>query len=173
MQRNKIIKYSLLYGSLTALSCLLFFIANYFINGNPLYLRRPDLGFNLLFIFLAIWFYKRSEGGYLHFYEGFSIGFLTNIIAALLVGVTLYLFIQFVDNKPFIKLIETSKAQMLSQKQVFLKAKTFTEESFDAQIKTFDNARPSQLILDELMFKQIAIVAIGIISMGLRKIKQL
>jgi hypothetical protein len=172
MQKNKIFKYSLIYGGLTALSCLLFFTANYFINRNPLYLRRPDLGFNLLFIFLAIFFYKRSQGGYLHFYEGFSIGFLTNIIAALIVGISLYLFIQFIDNEPFKKLIETSKAQMLSQKAVFLKAKTFTEESFDAQIKSFDNARPSQLILDELMFKQIAIVAIGIISMALRKIKQ-
>ncbi len=171
MQKRKIFKYSLIFGSLTALACLLFFIANYFINGNPLYLRRPDLGFNLLFIFLGVWFYKRSEGGYLHFYEGFSIGFLTNLIAALIVGICLYFFIQLVDNEPFTKLISTSKAQMLSQKEVFLKAKTFTEESFDAQIKSFDNARPSQLILDELMFKQIAIVAIGIISMALRKIK--
>lgn len=89
---NPIVRKSLIFGSIAGGVCFLFFLVMYFLNPNPLALRRPDLGINIIFIGVAIWYYKRENGGYLHFYEGFSLGFLTNIIAALLTGVLIFYF---------------------------------------------------------------------------------
>ena len=98
---NPIVRKSLIFGSIAGGVCFLFFLVMYFLNPNPLALRRPDLGINIIFIGVVIWYYKRENGGYLHFYEGFSLGFLTNIIAALLTGVLIFLFLQYVDVRPF------------------------------------------------------------------------
>ena len=95
MKRQQIFRYSITFGLLAGLGCFLFFVAMYFTKSDPLSLRRPDIGINIILIWAAIWYFKRNNGGYLHFYEGFSIGFLTNIIAALVSGILVYLFIEF------------------------------------------------------------------------------
>lgn len=134
---------------------------------NPLAERRPDIGINIIFIFFSIWLYKSRNGGYLHFYEAFSIGFLANIIGAFITGLSIYSFVKFIDPSPFENWITQGKAYIVSQKEalsVFL-----NEESFKLQLEAFDNAQPYQIILDDLMFKQLAIIAVTLISMALIK----
>src|SRR5690606_31263490 len=100
---------SLLFGLIAGVVCFLFFLMLYAGNENPLRERRPDIGINILFIFLAIWIYKRRQKGILHFYEGFSVGFLTNIIASFVTGVSIYIFIKWVDPRPFQNWISIGK----------------------------------------------------------------
>ena len=169
MNTKAILKYGLIYGSLTALSCMLFFVVMYYLNGNPLLFRRPDIGFNIIFIGFAIWNFRRHNGGFLHFYEGFSIGFLTNIIGAILTGLFIYLFIVFIDNQPLLNWIESSKQILIKQKATF--AAILNEQNFQSQYKAISEAKPYQIILDELMFKQFGIIAITLWTMILRKLE--
>lgn len=165
--KKLIFRFSLIFGGLAGLSCFLFFLAMYWSNSNPLGMRRPDIGFNIIFILVAIWYFKRYRGGYLHFYEGFSVGFLTNVIGALVSGILIYLFLELVDMRPYTVWLMEGKKLLLSQKETF--GKIMSDESFREQLLSFDKTRTWQVILDELMFKQLAIIFISLISMVMRK----
>lgn len=167
MKRQRILKYGLSFGSIAGLICIFFFIALYFSDPNPLNIRRPDIGFNIIFIFVAIWYYKRRSGNILHFYEGFSIGFLVNMVAALISGIGIFLFITFYDSTPFQTWIDKGVLFLQNQKESL--DAILNEESFNLQVQALKDAKPYQIILDELMFKQLGIIAISLISMALRR----
>ena len=169
MNNKAILRYSLFYGSLAAISCLIFFISLYFVNGNPLMFKRPDIGFNIIFIWFAIWNFRRHNGGTLHFYEGFSVGFLTNMIAALITGISIYLYLVFIDIQPLSNWIASSKQVLIDQKATF--SIILDERNYQAQLESLSNAKPYQVILDELMFKQFAIIAITLLTMILRRLE--
>ena len=105
----------------------------------------------------------------MHFYEGFSVGFLTNLIAALLSGILIFVFLQFIDIHPFTTWMEESKQMLLNDRE--RSKDIMSEEMFQTLIKSFDGKSPSMIIFDELIYKQIAIVAITVFSMAMRKIK--
>ena len=165
--KKRILKLSLTWGLVAGLVCFIFFLMMYAIDDNPLIKKRPDIGINILFIFLAIWIFKRRRNGYLHFYEGFSIGFLTNLTAALVSGISIYLFLKFYDIQPYLNWNLYSKQFLMEQKEAL--DSVINEETFKLQLKSFDEVKPYRVILDDLMFKQFAIVAIMLISMALRK----
>ncbi len=169
MKRKQIFRYSITFGLLAGLGCFLFFTAMYFTKPDPLALRRPDIGINIILVWAAIWYFKRNNGGYLHFYEGFSIGFLTNIIAALVSGVLVYLFIEFIDGTPFTQWMANGKALLIKDKEMF--QKMLNEKSYRQSLLSFDNQKHSVIIYDDLMFKQVAIIAISLFSMAMRKIQ--
>lgn len=165
--KKKLPRYTLIYGSLIALSCLLFFVGLYNISENPLGVRRPDIGFNIIFIFIAIAFYRRNNGGYLHFYEGVSVGFLVNLFGSIVTGVGIYLFVILFDNQPFASWTDAGIKLLYDQKETF--DVLLNADNFERQVDSLRNAKPYQLILDEIMFKQFSIVPITLISMALRK----
>lgn len=165
--RNKILRYGLIFGIIAGLLCFGFFLILYTGTDDPLSGRRPDVGINILIIFLAIWLFKQRNGGYLHFYEGFSIGFITNLVAALLNGLLIYSFIKWIDPSPMDNMISNGIKFLHDQKEAV--DKFLSEENFKLQIKSLQEAKPYQIILDELMFKQFAIIGITLISMALRK----
>lgn len=167
--KQKIFKTSLFYGLIAGVLCFVFFIALYFSSSNPLGLRRPDIGFNILFIFLAIFMFRKSNDGVLHFYEGFSIGFLTNLIAATTTGLLIYLFIELIDEQPLKEWMQAGIDFVTREKESLSKSEVLDEENFKLQIASFENAKPYQIFLDEIMFKQLCIIAISLISMALRK----
>lgn len=164
---KRYLPYAFLHGGLAALCCILFFVLLYVSSDNPLNERRPDLGFNILFIFTSIYFFRRRNKGVLHFYEGFSVGFLTNMVAILVTGSFMYIFIKFIDFQPFQTWIDSSIAFLNDQKEAL--STILNEENFKRQQASLSNSKPYQLFLDELFFKQIAIVAITLTSMALRK----
>ena len=167
--KNLLPRYTLIYGSLIALSCFLFFVGLYNLSPNPLGVRRPDIGFNIMFVFIAIAFYRRNNSGYLHFYEGVSVGFLANLLGSVLTGLGIYLFVKFYDGTPFTAWTEAGVKLLYDQKETF--DILLSPENFDGQVKSLQNAKPYQLILDEIMFKQFSIIPIALISMALRKIR--
>ncbi|WP_341227493.1 DUF4199 domain-containing protein [uncultured Arcticibacterium sp.] len=164
---KKVYLFSLIFGLAAGILCFLFFLMLYAGEVNPLQNRRPDIVINVLIIFLAIWFYKSRNGGFIHFYEGFTIGFLTNLIAALVTGLAIYCFIKWIDPTPFESWISGGKEFLIGRKEEL--SKFLNEESYKLQLEAFDKAKPYQVILDDLMFKQFSIVAIMLISMALRK----
>jgi Protein of unknown function (DUF4199) len=168
VKRNQIFKYSITFGLIAGIACFLFFLAMYSMKSNPLSLRRPDIGINIIMIWAAIWYFKRNNGGFLHFYEGFSIGFLTNIIAALISGVLIFLFVEIVDKQPFITWIIEGKALMLREKETF--AKILNDDNFRRGLLSLEKSKPSTIIYDDLMFKQFAIIPISLFSMAMRKL---
>lgn len=165
--KKKLPRYTLIYGSLTALACLLFFIGLYNISENPLGVRRPDIGFNVIFIFIALAFYRRNNGGYLHFYEGVSVGFLVNLFGSVLTGLGIYLFVVFFNYQPFTAWTTAGIKLLYDQKETF--DILLDAENFERQVTSLKNAKPYQLILDEVMFKQFCIIPITLLSMALRK----
>lgn len=165
--RKYLLRYTLLFGGLAALSSILFFLGLYAIDPNPLANRRPDIGFNIIFIFAALYYFKRNNGGYLQFYQGFSLGFLVNIFASLLTGIFLFIFVSYIDYQPFATWIAEGKKMLIEQKEVF--SKVLNERTLKQQIEGLGKAKPYQLILDDLMFKQFAIVAISLLSIVMRK----
>lgn len=165
--RKSIIQSSLIYGLLAGLLCVAFFVALYFSDPNPLSLRRPDIGINIIFIFASIYAFKKKNGGILHFYEGFSVGFLTNLIAAIFTGLSLYIFIKFIDPNPFLQWMESGIEFLKVQKEGL--GEVLTEETFKMQLESLQNAKPYQIFLDELMFKQIGIIAISLCTLAMRK----
>ncbi len=167
--KSKVISLALFFGGICGLLSFLFFLALYSTQPDPLSLRRPDLGFNVLFVFLSIWYYRKKSGGYLQFYEGFSVGFLTNLIAALISAFSIYLFLILIDITPFTTWISEGKKFLIEQKVSM--SQIMSEENFNSQLKAFDNARPHQLIFDELIFKQFAVVAVSLTAMALRRQK--
>ncbi len=166
--RKLIFRQSLFFGSLAGIACFVFFIVLYNLRVNPLNSRRADIGINIILIWAAIWYFKRFRGGLIHFYEAFSIGFLTNFFAAIISGSLIYLFIEFYDYEPFVIWVLEGKALMLKEKETF--SKILNDRTFRQQLLSFDKLKPIQIITDELMFKQLAIIPISLLSMAMRKI---
>lgn len=165
--RKLLVTYTLRYGAITAVACILFFLGLYFITKNPLSERRPDIVFNILFLFTAIYLVKKERGGYLHFYEGVSVGFMVNLFASLVTGLFLFFFLEFVDGVPFRTKVAHEIAFLIKDR---VRTKEFlTDESFQVLLNSIKNAKPYQLILDELMYKQVCIVPITLLSLVLRK----
>lgn len=164
--KKQLFKYTLLYGSLAAIACLLFFAGLYFISPNPLGVRRPDIGFNIILIFLAQYFYKKNNAGYLHFYEGVSIGFCVNLFASVVTGIGIFIFVEFIDKMPFTAWIDNGVKLLYDQKATF--DVLLSPENFERQVQSLKSARTYQLILDEVMFKTFCIIPITLVSIALR-----
>lgn len=169
MKRKQILNYSLIFGSLAGFACFLLFLGMYYVIPNPLNYKIPYIGIHIILIWAAIWYFKRNNGGYLHFYEAFSVGFLTNIIAALISGLSIYLFVEFVDLTPFTTWINDGKAMMIDKKAEMVKI--MGEENHRNNLLSLSNSKPITIFYDNLIYKQFSIIPISLLSMAMRKLK--
>ncbi len=167
--RKEVIKYGVRFGLFVGIAVFVFFLSFYAIGKNPLMYSRQSIGLNIILMWAGIWYFKRNNGGILHFYQSFSIGFIINIVGALLAGILIFLFVQYYDTEPYRLWIVESKAMLMRDKADFVKI--MNEANFQRQLESLDKGKPYQIIFDELMFKQLAIVPLGIMSMVMRKIQ--
>ena len=167
--KHPILKYSLFFGSLAAACCIAVALIQYYtLHVCPFgRYKAPAYGINVIFIFVAIWYYRINRGGFLSFGEGFAIGFLTNIFAAILTGFVLYIFVQFVDNQPITLWIQENLITMQRMKEVHIKQ--FGEESFKQILAQSQQINNSAVFFDEITKKQLCIVAVSLISVILRR----
>ncbi|KAB7732677.1 DUF4199 family protein [Rudanella paleaurantiibacter] len=125
-----------------------------------LYVRsmRPlDFGFYLIAMGTTLWYYRKYiNGGLLHLWEGLTICYVINVVAALLTGWFIYLFISFVDADLFTRYIADLLKFQTSDKAAFVKQ--FSEEAFAAQIAKTKATQPAELIWDELLKKSLMTV---------------
>lgn len=162
-----VIKYSILCG---VFLFALFFVSLGF-GSNPLLDIRHfffDLAIFFLFTFFAGKEFKDfRNNGYLHFWQGISIGFLVFIPAVLIFSFALYVIFQL-----YPELIagykEGAKALLDSKREVFLKE--FSEDQLEEQITAVDAVTATQLVFGTFWKKLIAgFFVTPVVSIILRK----
>lgn len=175
MLKNKILRYALTYGSLAALVCIAVALIQYYgLEKSPFgRYKLPAFGVNIIFVIVAIWVYRANNLGILSFTEGFSVGFMTNLVAAVITGLVFFIFVQFID-KPF----GNNQAIMLwvnenikgIEKIKDIHIKDFGIQEYELLLKQAQEI-PSAgyVLLDEIIKKQLCIVGITIVSVIFRR----
>lgn len=149
----------------------MFFLLAKFTVENPLSHKLAPLGLQMILISYGIWYYKRTNAGYLHFYEGFTIAVLGNILAALLGGVLIWLFLEWIDITPFNVWIRESVAFLVKDREN--KKEILSDEAFTRMVGAVKNSRPYTVITDRLITTFWAVFPMGLLVMALRKTKPL
>jgi hypothetical protein len=168
--KNKIIKNVLLFGSLAATCCVIVALIQYYaLHVSPFgRYKAPAYGINIIFIFISIWYYRIKNDGLLSFGEGVVLGFFTNLIAAFLTGLVLYLFVQLIDAQPLTLWVNENLKSVEMMKEIHIKQ--FSQESFDKLLTQSKlPISPSTVFFDEITKKQLCIVAVTLISVILRR----
>lgn len=160
---------TVVFGLIAGFSYFLIFLLLYFSVDNPLRDKIAPIGLQLILLLYGIWVYKKKRDGYLHFYEGITIGFAGNFIAALLAGLLLWLFLITIDIKPFEVWITESINFLIEDRPG--KLDVMSEETFDHMINSIRESKPHTIIWDRLMAAFWLVFPIGLFVMVLRKVK--
>lgn len=167
---HPLLKYPLLAGLLTGVLCFLYFLGLYFLGipalGN---IRVLDYGIHIIVIIATVWYYRKYVGhGRLHLWEGLTIGYVLNTIAALITGWLIYFFVTQIDPGVFTEYVTNSKKLLLDGKKQI--TDQFGPETFTEQWNKVLTMQPSVLLPDELTKKTaLAVLPVLIISLIFRK----
>ncbi len=167
---HPLLKIPLLAGLTTGVLCFLYFLGLYAIGvpalGN---IRVLDYGIHIIVMIGTVWYYRKYIGhGHLHLWEGLTIGYVLNTIAALVTGWLIYLFVSYVDPNVFAEYITNSKKLLLEGKKQI--TDQFGPETFAQQWSKVVNMQPGVLLPDELTKKTaLAVLPVLIISLIFRK----
>ncbi|GAB4055371.1 DUF4199 domain-containing protein [Spirosoma foliorum] len=167
---HPLLKIPLLAGLLTGVLCFLYFLALYAIGVPPLgNIRVLDFGIHIIVMAATVWYYRKYIGhGRLHLWEGLTIGYVLNTVAALVTGWLIYLFITQIDPGVFAEYVVNSKKLLLDGKKQL--TDQFGPETFAEQWSKVVNMQPSVLLPDELTKKTaLAVLPVLIISLIFRK----
>lgn len=167
---HPLLKVPLLAGLATGVLCFLYFLALY-AAGVPALgtIRVLDYGIHIIVMIAAIWYYRKYVGhGQLHLWEGLTIGYVLNTIAALVTGWLVYLFVTLLDPGVFAEYVVNSKKLLLDGKKQI--TDQFGPETFAEQWRKVNTMQPSVLLPDELTKKTaLAVIPVLIISLIFRK----
>ena len=167
------LKRSSKYAITCGLFLLGFFALAYSLGSNP-FLNLSHLFFDILilgmFLFFACKEYKSyANGGYLHFWQGMSIGFIVYFSATVIftIGLTLY----FLINPDFLSEYKIQAMDfLLERKDIYLEK--FSQERFDEQVKAIENVSTFTLMRGTVVKKLLAgLFVTPVISIILRKNK--
>ena len=167
---HPLLKIPLLAGLATGVLCFLYFLALYAIGvpalGN---IRVLDFGIHIIVMVAAVWYYRKYIGhGHLHLWEGLTIGYVLNTIAALVTSWLVYLFVTQVDPGVFAEYVVNSKKLLLEGKAQI--TDQFGPETFAEQWNKVNTMKPGVLLPDELTKKTaLAVLPVLVISLIFRK----
>lgn len=167
---HPLLKIPLLAGLLTGVLCFLYFLGLYLLGipalGN---VRVLDYGIHIIMMVATVWYYRKYIGqGRLHLWEGLTIGYVLNTIAALVTGWLIYLFVTQIDPGVFSEYVANSKKLLLEGKKQI--TDQFGPETFADQWSKVVTMQPSVLLPDELTKKTaLAVIPVLIISLIFRK----
>lgn len=167
---HPLLKIPLLSGLVTGVLCFLYFLGLYAVGvpalGN---IRVLDYGIHIITILATIWYYRKYVGhGQLHLWEGLTIGYVLNTVAALVTGWLIYLFVTQIDPSVFTEYIANSKKLLLEGKTQI--TDQFGPETFAEQWKKVSTMEPGVLLPDELTKKTaLAVIPVLVISLIFRK----
>jgi hypothetical protein len=169
---HPLLRIPLLYGLAAGIAVFLFFLGLHAMGVEALYviLKYPlYFGIHLILMIAAVWYYRRSVGkGLLHMWEGLTICYVVNSVAALVGGWLIYGFVQFVDPSEFTGYIKLLVELQESDKARFIKEIGAAE--YDALLAQTRNTQPDVLPKD-IFLKSFfyGILPILIIAMVFRK----
>ena len=132
-------------------------------------IRVLDYGIHIIMMIATVWYYRRYVGhGMLHLWEGITICYVLNTIAALITGWLIYFFVTQVDPAVFDEYVVNSRKLLLEgQKQI---TDQFGPETFREQLTKINTMTPGVLLPDELTKKTaLAVLPVLIISLIFRK----
>jgi hypothetical protein len=167
---HPLLKIPLLAGLVTGVLCFVYFLALYAVGvpalGN---IRVLDYGIHIIVMIGTIWYYRKNIGqGRLHLWEGITIGYVLNTVAALITGWLIYLFVTQIDPGVFTEYVANSKKLLLDGKKQIIDQ--FGPETFNDQWKKVSTMQPGVLLPDELTKKTaLAVLPVLIISLIFRK----
>ena len=118
---NPIYSISIRYGGIAAILSIILFLILFYSGQNPL-LIPPFLDFRILlfpiFLVYSIRDYKENyNGGFLHFWQGFSIGMLVILIIAIIMALFILIFGSWIEPDFVSNFIKTSIDQIKSAKE--------------------------------------------------------
>ena len=167
---HPLLKIPLLAGLATGVLCFLYFLALYAAGIPPLgNIRVLDYGIHIIMMIATVWYYRKYIGhGRLHLWEGLTIGYVLNTIAAIVTGWLVYLFVTQVDPGVFAEYVVNSKKLLLDGKKQI--TDQFGPETFTQQWDKVVTMQPGVLLPDELTKKTaLAVLPVLIISLIFRK----
>lgn len=175
MLQSRILKSALIYGAMAALVCIIVAMIQYYgLHRSPFgRYKVPAFGINIIFVIIAIWTYRANNLGVLSFTEGFSIGFMTNLIAAIITASVFFVFILLIDvpfsnNQAIMLWVQENITGIERIKTTHIKDFGIVAyESLLQQAKEIPSA--GYVFVDEIVKKQLCIVAITIISVIFRR----
>ncbi|GAB3490761.1 hypothetical protein GCM10027341_02910 [Spirosoma knui] len=167
---HPLLKIPLLAGLITGVLCFGYFLALYALGipalGN---IRVLDFGIHIIVMIGTIWYYRKTIGqGRMHLWEGITIGYVLNTVAALITGWLIYLFVTQIDPGVFTEYVANSKKLLLEGKKQIVDQ--FGPETFQDQWSKVSTMQPGVLLPDELTKKTaLAVLPVLIISLIFRK----
>lgn len=167
---HPLLKLPLLTGLATGVVCFGYFLGLYALGvpalGN---IRVLDYGIHIIVLVATVWYYRKYIGhGRLHLWEGLTIGYVLNTIAALVTGWLIYLFVTQIDPGVFTEYVINSRKLLLEGKKQI--TDQFGPETFAQQWAKVATMQPSVLLPDELTKKTaLAVIPVLIISLIFRK----
>jgi len=167
---HPLLKIPLLSGLVTGFLCFFYFLALYGLDVPPLgNIRVLDFGIHIIMMVATVWYYRKYIGhGMLHLWEGITICYVINTVAALITGWCIYFFVTQVDPEVFNEYIVNSKKLLLEGKKQLVDQ--FGPETFKEQWSKVSAMTPSVLLPDELTKKTaLAVIPVLIISLLFRK----
>jgi Protein of unknown function (DUF4199) len=167
-----LLKIPLVFGLLAGVICFLYFILILSLDTYSGTSRALDIGFFSIVIAAACWYYRKHIGeGYLHIWEGISIGYVVWLTGALLCG---YLsFIYFYFSPAALAHYKTIVRQSLLTNEAAA-IKSWGKETYLQKLSEISLVEPSSFIFDEFRFTLLLIIiAILLIALIFRKARPL
>ena len=165
-----LLRVSLFIGLLAGAACFAFFLVLYAMDVVPLGNNKaPDFGFHILFMAVACWYYRnRVQQGWMHLWEGLTICYVVNTVAAFVNGWLIYGFVAWIDPTVFTDYSAQMNELLLSGKAELIK--NIGEADYQKMLQDVQETKPGQLITDEISKKTLlAVLPIIIIALIFRK----
>lgn len=167
-----LLKIPLAFGVLAGIVCFLFFLLVQSLDKFSGTSRALDVGFFSIIIAAACWYYRKKIGqGYMHIWEGISVGYVVWLTGALLCGYLTFAFFS-ISPASLVKYKSTLRQSLLINKAEAIKV--WGKETFQQKLADIDYLTPSSFIFDEFRFTLLLIIiAILLISLIFRKARPL
>lgn len=165
-----LLKIPLLFGLVTGLLAFGYFLALYALGFTPLgNIRTPDFGLYIITISYACWYYRKHYGqGWLHLWEGLTIGYVVNMTAAFIAGWLIYFFVVYIDPGVFTAYLNDMQQLLTDTKSELVEQ--IGEEEYQTLFNKVRDNEPETLITDEISKKFLmGIIPILLISLFFRK----
>lgn len=165
-----LLKIPLAFGGLAGIVCFLFFVITQSIGKFSSTSRALDVGFFGIIIAAACWYYRKNiNQGYMHIWEGISIGYVVWLFGALLCGYLTSAYFYFLpENLGRYK--ENLRQSLLTNEAEAIKS--WGKETFLQKLSDISLLEPSSFIFDEFRFTLLLIIiVILIISLIFRRAK--
>ena len=141
-----LLKAPIIFGFITGLLAFAYFLGLYALGFTPLRnIRTPDFGIHIIIICYACWYFRKKYGmGWLHLWEGLTIGYVINMTAAFVTGWLIYFFVIFINPQVFTDYLNDMQQLLVDRKTQLVEQ--IGEEEFQILIRKVKENQPATLI---------------------------